>query len=67
MLGTTEMLKIYLKLRAKRDIYSGWKKGEICEMENDVFNKNTGIAYHSIDKDWEIIKMEIKEFKEVHI
>jgi len=46
---------------------TGWKEGDVMEMTNDVFDKNIGIAYWPLHKDWEIIKMEIKEFKEIHI
>ena len=32
------MLKVYLKLRATKDIEkTGWKKGDVMEMINDVF------------------------------
>lgn len=62
------MIKIYLKLRAKKDIpKSGWKEGEVCEVENNVFDKNTGIAYFPLDQNWEILKMEIMEYKPIHI
>jgi hypothetical protein len=60
------MLKIYLKLRAKKDIgNTGWKEGEILEMVNNVFDESCGIAYFPLDKDWEILNMEIKEFKNI--
>lgn len=62
------MLKVYLKLIAKNDIErTGWKKGEVYEMINDVFDQKNGIAYWSLHKDWEILKMEIKEYKEIHV
>lgn len=60
------MLKIYLKLRATRDIKnSGWKKGDMMEMVNDVFDKQNGLAYFSLHQDWEILQMEIREFKKI--
>jgi hypothetical protein len=61
------MLKVYLKLMALKDLESGWKEGEVFEMINDVFDKKNGVAYWSLDKDWEIIKMEIREFKDIHL
>lgn len=61
------MLKVYLKLRALKDLKSGWKKGEVFEMINDVFDKKNGVAYWNLDQDWEIIKMEIREFKPIHL
>ena len=62
------MLKVYLKLRATKDIENtGWKQGEILEMINDVFDKKSGLAYWSLHKDWEILKMELREFKDVHV
>ncbi len=62
------MLKVYLKLRATKDIENtGWKKGDVLEMINDVFDKQNGVAYWSLHKDWEILKMEIREFKEIHV
>lgn len=39
------MIKVYLKLRATKDIGdTGWKEGEILEMITDVFNKQNGVA-----------------------
>ena len=62
------MLKVYLKLRATKDIEkTGWKKGDVMEMINDVFDKKNGVAYWSLHQDWEILKMEIREFKEIHV
>lgn len=62
------MLKVYLKLVATKDIEkSGWKKGDVTEIINDVFDKQCGVAYWSLHKDWEILKMEIREFKEIHV
>jgi hypothetical protein len=62
------MLKVYLKLRATKDIEkTGWKKGDVMEMINDVFDKQNGVAYWSLHQDWEILKMEIREFKEIHV
>jgi hypothetical protein len=46
---------------------NGWKKDEVMEMINDVFDKQNGVAYWSLHKDWEILKMEIREFKEIHV
>jgi hypothetical protein len=62
------MLKVYLKFRATKDIEkTGWKKGDVMEMINDVFDKQNGVAYWSLHQDWEILKMEIREFKEIHV
>lgn len=62
------MLKVYLKLRATKDIdKTGWKKGDEVEMINDVFDKRNGFAYWSLHQDWEILKMEIIEFKGIHV
>ena len=34
------MLKVYLKLRATKDIQStGWEEGDYCEIINDIFNE----------------------------
>lgn len=64
---TKIMLRVYLKLIAKKDIpKSGWKEGDICQLENDIFNEKTGIAYHPIDSYWEILKMEVREYKMIH-
>ena len=62
------MLKVYLKLRATKDIEkTGWKKGDVMEMIYDVFDKQNGVAYWSLHQDWEILKMEIREFKEIYV
>ena len=61
------MLKVYIKMRALKDSKSGWKKGDVMEMINDVFDKKNGIAFWNLDQDWEIIKMEIREFKEIRL
>lgn len=62
------MLKVYLKLRATKDIDgTGWKEGEVVEMINDVFDKSNGLAYWSLHKDWEILKMEIREVLEINL
>jgi len=61
------MLKVYLKLRAIKDLpHEGWKKDEYCELISDVFDKQNGIAFSSLNKDWEIVKMEIREYKPIH-
>ena len=50
------MLKVYLKLRATKDIEkTGWKKGDVMEMINDVFDKQNGVAYWSLHQDWQIL------------
>lgn len=60
------MIKIYLKLRAKKDIAkTSWKEGDIYEMVNDVFDEQSGIAYYPIDKEWEILKMELRDYKTI--
>ena len=62
------MLKVYLKLRATKDLpHEGWKKDEHCELISDVFDKKNGIAFWSLNKDWEIVKMEIKEYKPIYL
>ena len=62
------MLKVYLKLRATKDLpHEGWRKDECCELISDVFDKQNGIAFWSLNKDWEIIKMEIKEYKPIYV
>lgn len=59
------MLKVYLKLIATRDIEkSGHKKGDTIEIINDVFDKKSGVAYWPLHQEWDILKMEIREFKE---
>lgn len=59
------MLKLYLKLRANKDI-NGYKEGHIIELVNDVFDRQNGIAYFNLDQAWEIITMQIKEFKGIN-
>lgn len=61
------MLKVYIKLRALEDMQSGHKKGEIYEMENDVFDKKNGMAFCQLSQKWEILKMEIIEYKKIHV
>jgi hypothetical protein len=56
------MLKIYLKLKAKKDLPFCYKKDQEIEFINDIFNKQNGIAYFSLSKDWEIIEMKLIEF-----
>lgn len=61
------MLKVYLKLRATKDIENtGWKKGEILEMISDVFDKKNGLAFWSLDQGWEILEMNIKGYKQIN-
>ena len=60
--NTYPMLKVKLQLKAEEDIErSGWKKDDTLELINEIFNKDTGIAYFPLDKGWKIIKMEILE------
>ena len=62
------MIKVRLKLRATKDIKkTGWKEGDIMELENSIFDKKSGVAYWNLDEDWEILKMELLEYKEIHI
>lgn len=61
------MLKIKLILKAKCNIpKTGLKQGDYCEIINDVFDPANGIAYYSIYKEWEIIKMEVLEYKQIN-
>ena len=56
------MLKVYMKLQALNDIQrTDYKKGYILEMYNDVFDKQCGIAYYPLDKDWEVIEYKVVE------
>ena len=55
-------MRVYLKLLAESD-FNGWTKGDVYEMENEVFCKKTGIAYFSIDKNWKILEMRLIEYK----
>ena len=60
------MLKIKLTLEAEKDIpKSGFKKGQTCEIINEVFDKHIGIAYFSIDRDWKVVEMKIMEYKPI--
>lgn len=60
------MLKVKLKLLATCDIKkTSWKKGDICEMINDIFDLKVGVAYYNLDPDWEIIEMKLLEYKEI--
>ena len=60
------MLKVYLKLLAKKDIDSvGYKAGNVIEMVNDIFDNQVGLVYYSLNKNWEILEMKIVEFKEI--
>jgi len=61
------MLKVYIKLRALKETKSGWKKGEYFEMVNDIFDKRNGFAFWQLDQEWEVVKMEIKEYKPINI
>jgi|GEM_PF-5183240 len=42
---------------------------EICELYNDIFNRNNGVAFWQIDKNWEIISIKqfIGKFKNVDL
>ena len=54
------MLKVYMKLLATNDISrTDYKKGDIIEMTNEVFDKRCGIAYFPLDKDWEVIEYKV--------
>ena len=56
------MIKIRLKLRATEDIpHTAWKKGEVCEFINSIFDKQNGIAYFPLDKLWDIEGYELLE------
>lgn len=62
------MLKVHLKLRASRDIEkTGWKKGDVLEMINNIFDTQCGIAYFPLDKGWEILKMEVVKHEKIDI
>lgn len=57
------MLKVHLKLKAKKEI-NGHKEGSVIEITNDVFCNQNGIAYWSLNLGWEVIEMRILEYKE---
>lgn len=60
------MLKVRLKLKAQKDLpHSRYKKGEYCEISSDVFDKRNGIGFYSLDKEWEIVEMEVVEYKPI--
>lgn len=45
--------KYYIKLLDK-------ETGKTCELYNDIFNRENGVAFWQIDKNWEIV--EVKQF-----
>lgn len=60
------MLRVFLSLKATNDIpKSGWKKGETLEMTVEVFNKQNGLAYHFLDPNWEILRMEVVDYEPI--
>lgn len=57
------MLRVKLTLVAKKDIpKTGYVKGSICELENDVTNTQNGLFFHELNSDWEIVEMSILEY-----
>ncbi len=55
------MLKIKLVLIAERQIGS-YEIGDECVIFNNVFDKNNGIAFHSMNSGWRIKEMEILNY-----
>lgn len=41
--------------------------GEICELYNDIFNSDNGVAFWQIDKNWELVsaKQFVGKYKKV--
>jgi hypothetical protein len=61
------MLKLYLKLRALKDIpTTGWREGDYCEITTNVFDKKNGLGYYPLDKEWEVVKMEILGYEPIN-
>ena len=57
------MLRVKLTLVAKKYIpKTGYVRGSICELENDVTNTQNGLFFHELDSDWEIVEMSILEY-----
>lgn len=56
------MLKIKVTLEATED-FDGWQKGNHIVIFSDVFNRQNGLAYHSIDKRWEVVEMELLKYE----
>jgi len=55
-------IKLRLHLEAEKDIpKTNWKKGDRLELENNVFDKNTGIAFIPLDLGWKVNGVEILE------
>ena len=56
------MIKVKLFLEAEKDIpRTNWKKGDKLELINDVFDRNTGVAFWSLDLGWKINNIEVLE------
>ena len=54
------MIKVKLFLEAEKDIpRTNWKKGDKLELINDVFDRNTGVAFWSLDLGWKINNIEV--------
>jgi len=43
------MLKLHIVLKCK-EAHNSYKVGGLCELYNDVFDQNCGLAYHPLDK-----------------
>ena len=56
------MIKVKLFLEAKKDIpRTNWKKGDTLELVNDIFCRNTGVAFWSLDLGWEVKEIVVLE------
>lgn len=62
--------KYKITLRAKKD-FRFHKKGDVVVLINEIFNKDTGVAFFCIDKEFEVISTQLftglKDINQVYI
>jgi len=61
-------MKVQLKLKATEDV-NGYKKDDIVIITNDIFDRQNGVAFFPIDKQYEIIELRqfVGNFKGIDI